>query len=555
MFLGDIMSKVKITDTTLRDAHQSLIATRLETEDMLDIVGEMDKVGFHSFEMWGGATFDSAIRYLNEDPWDRVSKLKEIAPKTPFQMLLRGQNLVGYKHYPDDIVHKFVEASFNRGIDIFRIFDALNDIRNMDVPIKAIKNVGGRVEGALSYTISPVHTIEYYIKTAEEMVALEIDSICIKDMAGLINPMDAYNLVKSLKENFDLPVCLHSHCTSGMAPTSYFKAIEAGVDVIDTAIGPFSFGTSQPGVETMYAMLENTQYKPDLDIERVYKIANYFKKLKDKYKGLLSEASLTVNTQVLHFQIPGGMMSNLVSQLKEQNSEDKLEEIYLEIPKVRKELGYPPLVTPLSQIVGTQATLNVLSGQRYKLVPNEVKNYVKGLYGKPAAPIDKNIEKIIIGDEKVSYEKSPDLKNPSYQKFKGEIKGKIEKEEDVITYALFPEIALAFFDKRKEKLSKPKIEHQEKEYIAPKEIPNTKTVDKQPETNNGGFLVKSPLPGAILKIVGETGKSVKKDSVLFIISAMKMENEIVSPTSGVLQKIYVKEGDVVKTGDILATIS
>ncbi len=549
------MSKVKITDTTLRDAHQSLIATRLETEDMLDIVGEMDKVGFHSFEMWGGATFDSAIRYLNEDPWDRVSKLKEIAPKTPFQMLLRGQNLVGYKHYPDDIVHKFVEASFNRGIDIFRIFDALNDIRNMDVPIKAIKNVGGRVEGALSYTISPVHTIEYYIKTAEEMVALEIDSICIKDMAGLINPMDAYNLVKSLKENFDLPVCLHSHCTSGMAPTSYFKAIEAGVDVIDTAIGPFSFGTSQPGVETMYAMLENTQYKPDLDIERVYKIANYFKKLKDKYKGLLSEASLTVNTQVLHFQIPGGMMSNLVSQLKEQNSEDKLEEIYLEIPKVRKELGYPPLVTPLSQIVGTQATLNVLSGQRYKLVPNEVKNYVKGLYGKPAAPIDKNIEKIIIGDEKVSYEKSPDLKNPSYQKFKGEIKGKIEKEEDVITYALFPEIALAFFDKRKEKLSKPKIEHQEKEYIAPKEIPNTKTVDKQPETNNGGFLVKSPLPGAILKIVGETGKSVKKDSVLFIISAMKMENEIVSPTSGVLQKIYVKEGDVVKTGDILATIS
>ncbi|NMC58820.1 MAG: pyruvate carboxylase subunit B, partial [Candidatus Methanofastidiosa archaeon] len=392
-------------------------------------------------------------------------------------------------------------------------------------------------------------------KTAEEMVALEIDSICIKDMAGLINQMDAYNLVKSLKENFDLPVCLHSHCTSGMAPTSYFKAIEAGVDVIDTAIGPFSFGTSQPGVETMYAMLENTQYKPDLDIERVYKIANYFKKLKDKYKGLLSEASLTVNTQVLHFQIQGGMMSNLVSQLKEQNSEDKLEEIYLEIPKVRKELGYPPLVTPLSQIVGTQATLNVLSGQRYKLVPNEVKNYVKGLYGKPAAPIDKNIEKIIIGDEKVSYEKSPDLKNPSYQKFKGEIKGKIEKEEDVITYALFPEIALAFFDKRKEKLSKPKIEHQEKEYIAPKEIPNTKTVDKQPETNNGGFLVKSPLPGAILKIVGETGKSVKKDSVLFIISAMKMENEIVSPTSGVLQKIYVKEGDVVKTGDILATIS
>jgi len=255
------MSKVKITDTTLRDAHQSLIATRLETEDMLEIVEEMDKVGYHSFEMWGGATFDSALRYLNEDPWERITKLKEIAPKTPFQMLLRGQNLVGYKHYPDDIVHKFVETSFTRGIDIFRIFDALNDVRNMEVPIEAIKKVGGHAQAALSYTVSPVHTIDYYIKVAEEMVALDINSICIKDMAGLINPMDAVNLVKSLKENFDLPVCLHSHCTSGMAPTSYFKAIEAGVDIIDTAMGPFSFGTSQPGVETMYAMLKNTQYK------------------------------------------------------------------------------------------------------------------------------------------------------------------------------------------------------------------------------------------------------------------------------------------------------
>ncbi|KYC52682.1 MAG: Pyruvate carboxylase subunit B [Candidatus Methanofastidiosum methylothiophilum] len=548
------MSKVKITDTTLRDAHQSLIATRLEIEDMLEIVGEMDKVGFHSFEMWGGATFDSAIRYLNEDPWERITKLKELAPKTPFQMLLRGQNLVGYKHYPDDIVFKFVEASFKKGIDIFRVFDALNDIRNMEVPIKAIIDVGGHAQGALSYTISPVHTIEYYIKAAEEMVALDIDSICIKDMAGLINPMDAYNLVKSLKENFDLPVCLHSHCTSGMAPTSYFKAIEAGVDIIDTAIGPFSFGTSQPGVETMYAMLENTEYKSDIDIERIYKIANYFKKLKEKYKGLISEASITVNTQILHFQIPGGMMSNLVSQLKDQNAENRLDEILLEVPKVRAELGYPPLVTPLSQIVGTQATLNVLSGQRYKLVPNEVKNYVRGLYGKPAAPIDKNIEKIIIGNEKVSYEKSPELKNPSYNKFREEIKGKIKKEEDVLTYALFPEIALAFFEKRTEKVSKPKVEHHEKENVAAKDIPAAQPSKHQQETN-GGTALRAPLPGAILKIVGETGKPVKKDSVLFVISAMKMENEIVSPASGVLQKIYVKEGDVVKTGDILATIA
>lgn len=548
------MSKVKITDTTLRDAHQSLIATRLETEDMLEIVGEMDKVGFHSFEMWGGATFDSAIRYLNEDPWDRITKLKEVAPKTPFQMLLRGQNLVGYKHYPDDIVHKFVEASFTRGIDIFRIFDALNDVRNMEVPIEAIKKVGGHAQAALSYTISPVHTIDYYIKVAEEMVALEIDSICIKDMAGLINPMDAFNLVKSLKENFDLPVCLHSHCTSGMAPTSYFKAIEAGVDIIDTAIGPFSFGTSQPGVETMCAMLENTEYKSDLDIERVYKIANYFKKLMDKYKGLLSEASITVNTQILHFQIPGGMMSNLVSQLRDQNAENRLDEILLEVPKVRKELGYPPLVTPLSQIVGAQATLNVLSGQRYKLIPNEVKNYVKGLYGRPAAPIDKDIQKLIIGDEKVSYEKSPDLKNPSYQKFKDEVKDKIEKEEDVLSYALFPEIALAFFEKRKNHVAKPKVEHKEIEKAAPKEITKTQPVKQQTQPN-GGVSLKAPLPGAILKIVGEIGKPVKKDSVVFIISAMKMENEIVSPASGVLQKVFVKEGDIVQTGDILATIA
>ncbi|MCC7572414.1 MAG: pyruvate/oxaloacetate carboxyltransferase [Candidatus Methanofastidiosum sp.] len=548
------MSKVKITDTTLRDAHQSLIATRLGTEDMLEIVGEMDKVGFHSFEMWGGATFDSAIRYLNEDPWERITKLKEEAPKTPFQMLLRGQNLVGYKHYPDDIVHKFVEASFNRGIDIFRIFDALNDIRNMEVPIEAIKNVGGHAQGALSYTISPVHTIDYYIKVAEEMVALEIDSICIKDMAGLINPMDAFNLVKSLKENFDLPVCLHSHCTSGMAPTSYFKAIEAGVDIIDTAIGPFSFGTSQPGVETMYAMLENTEYKSDIDIERVFKIANYFKKLIDKYKELLSPASLTVNTQILHFQIPGGMMSNLVSQLKEQNAGDRLEDILLEVPKVRAELGYPPLVTPLSQIVGAQATLNVLSGQRYKLIPNEVKNYVKGLYGRPAAPIDKDIQKIVIGDEKVSYEKSPELKKPSYQKFKDEIKDKIEKEEDVLSYALFPEIALTFFEKRKNHVAKPKVEQKEIEKAAPKEITKTQPSTQQSQ-DNGGFSLRAPLPGAVLKIVGEIGKPVKKDSVVFIISAMKMENEIVSPTSGILQKVYVKEGDIVKTGDVLATIA
>lgn len=547
------MSKIKITDTTLRDAHQSLIATRLGTDDMIDIVGEMDKVGFHSFEMWGGATFDSAIRFLNEDPWDRITKLKDEAPKTPFQMLLRGQNLVGYKHYPDDIVHKFVEASFDRGIDIFRIFDALNDVRNMEVPIEAIKKVGGHAQGALSYTISPVHTIEYYIKVAEEMVALEIDSICIKDMAGLINPMDSYNLVKSLKENFDLPVCLHSHCTSGMAPTSYFKAIEAGVDIIDTAIGPFSFGTSQPSVETMYAMLENTDYKVNLDIERIYKIANYFKKLKDKYKGLLSEASLTVNTQILHFQIPGGMMSNLVSQLKEQNAENRLDEILLEVPKVRAELGYPPLVTPLSQIVGAQATLNVLSGQRYKLVPNEVKNYVRGLYGRPVAPISKDIQKLIIGDEKVSYEKSPELKKPSYQKFKDEVKDKIIKEEDVISYALFPDIALAFFEARKNQIPKPKIEQKEVEKAAPKEVVKSKPIN--PLHTNGGIELKSPLPGAILKIVGEIGKHVKKDSVLFIISAMKMENEIVAPASGVLQKIYVKEGDVVKAGDILATIA
>jgi pyruvate carboxylase subunit B len=469
-------------------------------------------------------------------------------------MLLRGQNLVGYKHYPDDIVHKFVEASFNRGIDIFRIFDALNDIRNMEVPIEAIKNVGGHAQGALSYTISPVHTIDYYIKVAEEMVALEIDSICIKDMAGLINPMDAYNLVKSLKENFDLPVCLHSHCTSGMAPTSYFKAIEAGVDIIDTAIGPFSFGTSQPSVETMYAMLENTKFKSDIDIEKVYQIANYFKKLKDKYKGLLSEASITVNTQILHFQIPGGMMSNLVSQLKEQNAENRLDAILLEVPKVREELGYPPLVTPLSQIVGAQATLNVLSGQRYKLIPNEVKNYVKGLYGKPVAPINKDIQKIIIGDEKVSYEKSPELKKPSYQKFKDEVKDKIEKEEDVISYALFPEIALTFFEARKNQAPKPKIEHKEVEKAPPKEVAKPQPINQSPQTN-GGVALKAPLPGAILKIFGELGKPVEKGSVLFIISSMKMENEIVAPVSGILQDVYVKEGDIVKTGDVLANIA
>jgi len=443
-------NKVKITETVLRDAHQSLMATRMTTEEMLPIAEKLDKVGYHSLEVWGGATFDACLRFLNEDPWERLRELKKRIKNTPLQMLLRGQNLVGYRHYPDDIVEKFIEKAVANGIDIIRIFDALNDVRNLEVAIKATKRVGAHAQGTLVYTISPVHTIDHYIRVAKELVELGVDSICIKDMSGILSPYVAYELVKRLKETVNVTIQLHSHYTSGMASMTYLKAIEAGVDAIDTAISPLALGTSQPATETMVAALKGTPYDTGLDLELLSEIASYFKEVKrNHYKETEFSMVMGVDTDVLVYQVPGGMLSNLIAQLREQKALDKYEEVLKEIPKVREDLGYPPLVTPMSQMVGTQAVLNVITGERYKMVPKEVKDYVKGLYGRPPAPISEEVKRKIIGDEETIKVRPADLLKPQFEEAKEEIKEYYEQEEDVLTYVLFPQIAKKFFEYRR----------------------------------------------------------------------------------------------------------
>lgn len=444
------MAGVKITDTTLRDAHQSLIATRMKTEDMLPIAEKLDKIGFHSLEVWGGATFDSCLRFLKEDPWERLRSLRKAFKNTKLQMLLRGQNLLGYKHYPDDIVEMFIKKSIENGIDIIRIFDALNDPRNIKKSIEFTKKYGGQAQAAISYTTSPVHNNEYYIKLSIEFEKMGADSICIKDMSGILMPYEAEKLVRGLKENISLPIQIHSHFTSGIANQTYMKAIEAGVDIIDTAMSPLGMGTSQPATESMVASLQGSPYYPDINMDLLLEVSDYFKQLRDRYlkEGLLSEKVLNVDVRTLRYQIPGGMLSNLVSQLNSQGALDKFEEVLEEVPKVREDLGYPPLVTPMSQMVGTTAVFNVLLGERYKMVPKEAKNYVKGLYGKPAVPIKEEIKKKIIGDEEVFIGRPADLLEPELDKLRKEIKEYIEQEEDVLTYALFPQVALDFFKHR-----------------------------------------------------------------------------------------------------------
>lgn len=440
---------VGITDTILRDAHQSLIATRMKIDEMLPVAKQLDKVGFHSLEMWGGATFDSCIRFLNEDPWERLRTLRGVIKNTPLQMLLRGQNLLGYHHYPDDVVELFVKKSIENGIDIIRIFDALNDVRNMKKAIEATKKYGGHAQGTVVYTTSPVHSNDYYVKVAKQLEKLGIDSLCIKDMAGLLTPYNAYELVSKLKKQIKVPIQLHSHYTTGMASMTYLKAIEAGVDVIDTAMSPFALGTSQPPTETMVAVLKDTPYDTKLDFELLSEIADYFKEVRANYD--IDSVITMVNTMILKYQIPGGMLSNLTSQLKQQNALDKLPDVLKEVPKVRKDLGYPPLVTPTSQIVGTQAVVNVLTGGRYKMIIKEVKNYVKGFYGKPPAPIKPEIKKKIIGDEKTITCRPADLLEPELKKAAKEISYYRESEEDVLTYVLFPQIAINFFKERQAK--------------------------------------------------------------------------------------------------------
>ncbi len=444
------MAKIKITETVLRDAHQSLLATRMKTEEMLPIAEKMDQVGYYSLEMWGGATFDASLRFLVEDPWERIRSIKRVVKNTKLQMRLRGPNILGYKHYADDVVSEFVKRAIYNGIDIVRIFDALNDIRNLETAIKTTLEEGGHAQCALSYTTSPAHNVEYYIKRAKELEDLGADSVCIKDMSGILTPYVAFELITELKKVIKVPIQLHTHYTSGIASMTYLKAIEAGVDIVDTAISPLALGTSQPPTEPLVAALKGTQYDTGLDLEALNEITEYFRPLREKYleEGLINPKVLGVNPKTLIYQVPGGMLSNLISQLESQNRLDLFDEVLKEVPRVREDLGYPPLVTPTSQIVGTQAVFNVITGERYKMVPNEVKDYVRGLYGQPTVPIKDEIKRKIIGDEEVISCRPADLIKPQLQSIREEMKEYLEQEEDVLSYALFPQVAMNFFKNR-----------------------------------------------------------------------------------------------------------
>ncbi len=446
------MTKLKITETSLRDGHQSLIATRLTTDEILPILSDMDNAGYYALEVWGGATFDTCLRYLNEDPWERLRKIRANVKNTKLQMLTRGQNLLGYKNYPDDIVERFLKNAIYEGIDIVRVFDALNDIRNIKSSIDIIKSEGAHCQCAISYSTSPVHTKEYFIKLIKDFENAGADSICIKDMSGILLPYDAYYLIKSVKQITNLPIELHTHCTGGIGEMSVLKAVEAGVDIVDVAISPLSSGTSQPATESLALTLKDTERDPKLNMQRLNSIAEYFKSVMKKYEDdkTFNIKVLMTEPKTLLYQIPGGMLSNMLIQMKSLNASDKYEEVLAEVPKIRKELGYPPLVTPMSQMIGAQAVFNAISGGRYKIIPTEVKNYVRGLYGRPAAPISDEIKKFIIGDEEVITVRPADLLGDGYEKFKQEIGYLTESEQDILSYALFPQVAKDFFEKRKQ---------------------------------------------------------------------------------------------------------
>lgn len=569
------MKKVAFTETALRDAHQSLLATRMRTRDMIPIAEEMDKVGYFSIEAWGGATFDTCIRYLNEDPWERLRSLKSEITKTPIQMLLRGQNLVGYKHYPDDIVTKFVEKSYENGVDIFRVFDALNDVRNMEQTIKVAKAQGAHVQGTISFTISPVHTLDDFVNLAKDLEALDCDSVAIKDMAGLINPATAYELVSRLKEETDLLVDLHCHCTSGITPISYYAACQAGVDILDTAISPLSWGTSQPPTESMVAALQDTPFDTKLDLKLLNSIKKYFDEIKEKYLALIDPIAERIDTDVLLYQIPGGMLSNLISQLKEQNALDRYNDVLEEMPRVRKDMGYPPLVTPTSQIVGIQAVMNVLGGERYKTVSNEVKEYMKGNYGTPPSDVDPEIAKKIIGDEEVITCRPADLLEPEFEKYKqeGQEKGFVNSDEDALTYALYPAIAPKFLkgEATEEELKAPSLPSEgdpigiPTQYnvevdgdvfevkIMPTGFMEVEETEKGPFTPVEGGVISS-MQGMVIKLSVNVGDRVTEGSTVAVIEAMKMENDIQSEIDGVVKEIFVEPGDAVSAGDILMVI-
>lgn len=607
--------RVYITDTVLRDAHQSLLATRMRTEDMLGIADKLDKVGYWSLEVWGGATFDTCLRFLKEDPWERLRLLRKALPNTRLQMLLRGQNLVGYRHYSDDVVKKFIERAGKNGIDIFRIFDALNDIRNMEVSIKAVKAVGGEVEAAVCYTTSPAHNHELFVEMALRLEDLGADTICIKDMAGLLTPDAAYDLVKRLRARTQLPIHIHSHDSSGLASMSYLKSIEAGANIIDTAISSMAGGTSQPPTESLVEALKDTPYDTGLDLNLLADIAEYFRQVRRRYKRFESEHT-GINTRTLVVQVPGGMISNLAVQLKEQNALDRMDEVLKEVPKVRKDLGYPPLVTPTSQVVGTQATLNVLTGERYKVITTETRNYLKGLYGQPPGRIDKKVMKKAIGDEEPVRCRPADLLEPELDRLTRELGGRARGIEDILSYALFPNVALEYFDERASGRLEPEpLEEPQEEspplpptpILAPSEfiitvhgesyrvkvagaghktegkrpfflkidnrleevmvesltevIPSTAgeieakpiTHSIRPKAQNEGD-VTTPIPGKVTSIKVSEGDRVTAGDTVLTVEAMKMENEVHTPIDGVVKEVYVKVGDSVNPDETLVVV-
>ncbi len=605
--------KIKVMDTTFRDAHQSLLATRMRLDDLLPIAEKVDSVGYWSVEIWGGATFDTCLRFLREDPWERLRKLKEVMPKTPFQMLLRGQNIVGYRHYADDVVESFVEKAIENGINIMRIFDALNDFRNIKTAVKATLKHGGKVETAFCYTLGPIYNNNVFVDMARRLEDMGADTICIKDMAGLLSPLDAYDLVSRLKKAIGVPIHLHTHDTSGMATATTLKAIEAGIDIIDTAISSMASGTSQPPLETIVNILRGSEYDPQFDFILLGEIADYFRNVRRKYHAYESEYTW-IDPNALIYQVPGGMLSNLATQLKEQNALDRMTDVMNEVPRVREEFGYPPLVTPSSQIVGTQATLNIVTGERYKVVTSEVKAYLKGLYGKPPAPVNKEVLKKVLGDEEPVTVRPADLIEPEMQKAKKEVGDKAKSIEDVISYALFPKIFLEFAELREkglppEEIKKPEPPKTEEAgpHLAPSEFmvhvhgetyhikvggKGHKSEGKRPyflyvddqlvevlvepltevlPSEEGKIDVKalgqstrpkaqeegdvtSPMPGTVVKLRVKRGDKVKAGDTVLVVEAMKMENEIHTPIDGIVKDIYVAEGDMVNPDEALIKV-
>ena len=580
-------NKIGVTEVVLRDGHQSLLATRFRYQDMEASLKQLDQVGFWSVESWGGAIFDSCIRYLGEDPWDRIRKIKSMMPNTPQQMLLRGQNLLGYKHYADDVVKKFVECSKTNGVDVFRVFDALNDPRNMYQAMQSVIEVEGHAQGTISYTTSPVHTIDLWIDLAKTIQDMGAHSLAIKDMAGLLKPYVAFELVSKLKESLEIPIHLHCHATTGMSVATGIKAIEAGLDNIDTSISSMSMTYGHSPTETIISILDGTNRDTGLDLDKLIPVAEHFQAVRKKYKNF--EGSLRgVDARILASQVPGGMLTNLENQLKAQDSINRFDEVIQEIPRVRKDLGYIPLVTPTSQIVGTQAVINVLSNSRYSTVTNEVKSLLKGEYGSTPAPVSKDLQQNSIGDSAVISCRPADLISDNYneivENFNSALIAKDLKidcsDENILTYAMFPEIGLAFLEHQsdpdffetepadilEQADSSYLVSSDDKEYSVVVKSSNSveingssvKSTNEQPShaaQAGPGSIINAPLGGNIFKLIAQEGQSLEPDATVLILEAMKMETEIKSPAAGVVTKIFVKPGDSVKPGDPLFEIA